>query len=56
MFYYVEYNGKYIAMYKRLSSALKFIKRKNLKNDDLNLLYLIDNKGNFYDPITGIEY
>ena len=52
MWYCVDYNGKYIAMYKRLCNALKFIERKNLKNDRLNLLYLVDSNGDLYNPLT----
>lgn len=53
MWYFVEYNAKYIAMYKRLCNALKFIERKGLKNDRLNSLYLVDSNGDLYNTVTG---
>ena len=58
MKYYVEYNAKFIAMYKSIKPALRFIAKKGYKNDDNNLLYLVDSAGNRYDPVTGneIEY
>lgn len=53
--YFVEYNCKFIAMYKRLINALKFIERKGLRNDYDNVLRIFDNEGNQFDPITGRE-
>ena len=53
MWYFVEYNGAYIAQYKRLCNALKFIDRKGLKNDGRNTLWLVDSDGECYNPITG---
>lgn len=53
MWYFVKYNGKYIARFRRMCNALKFIERKNLKNDRLNSLYLVDSDGECYNPITG---
>lgn len=49
MIYYVYYNGKYIAMYKNLTSARDFIKRKGLRNDEDNLLQILDNQWNEYE-------
>lgn len=49
MTYYVYYNGKYIASYKNLTSAQNFIKRKGLRNDEDNLLQILDNEWNEYE-------
>lgn len=46
MTYFVEYNAKYIAMYKSLKSAQNFIVRKGLKNDEDNILRIWDSEGN----------
>lgn len=51
--YYVEYNCKFIAMYKTLNGALKFIERKGLKNDYDNIVRLFDNNGNEYNTLNG---
>lgn len=58
MKYFVDYNCKFIAMYKRIHNAMNFIKNKGLVNDYDNILRLLDENGNEYDPITGckIEY
>lgn len=53
--FYVDYNAKFIAMYMRLQSCIKFINRKGLKNDCDNMLRIFDNTGVEYDPITGNE-
>jgi hypothetical protein len=56
MWYFIDYNGAYIAMYKRLCNALKFIERKGLKNDSLNSLWLVDSNGDTYNPVTGVKH
>lgn len=53
MKYYVEYNAKLMGIYKSLKSAINLISRKGWKNDDLNLLYLFDNEGEYYNPKNG---
>lgn len=53
LIYYVSYNAKFIARYKTLGAALRFIERKGLKNDYNNLLYIIDSDGETYDAQTG---
>ena len=53
--YYVEYNCKFIAMYKSLKRALGFILKRGLKDDYYNSLMIVDNFGNTYDPVTGKE-
>lgn len=52
---FIDYNGKYIAQYKRMSAALNYINRKGLQDDLDNTLRLVDDKGNEYSPITGQE-
>ena len=49
MNYYVYYNGKYIAMYKTLAACRNFIARKGLKNDENNLLEILDSEWNEYE-------
>ena len=53
MTFYVSYNCKFIAMRKSLSAAMNVIAKKGLKNDQNNLLYIIDADGETYDPVTG---
>ena len=50
---FIDYNGKYIAQYKRMNAALNYINRKGLQDDLDNTLRLVDDKGNEYSPITG---
>lgn len=50
---FIDYNGKYIAQYKRMSAALDYIGRKGLQDDLDNTLRLVDDNGNEYNPITG---
>lgn len=50
---FVDYNGKFIAQYKRMNAALNYINRKGLQDDLDNTLRLVDEKGNEYSPITG---
>lgn len=56
--YFVDYNGAYIAQYRTLRGALNYIARKGLRNDLDNVLDLVDSDGEMYNPITGkhIEY
>lgn len=51
--FYVDYNGKFIAMYKTLNGALRYIQRRGLKDDLDNSLYLVDNEGDMYNPLNG---
>lgn len=51
--YWVEYNCKYIARYKSVQACLNFISRKNLKNDYLNSLTIVDENGDEYNTING---
>ena len=53
MKYFVEYNCKFIAMYKSVKSCISFINKKGLKDDDDNMLRIYDEEGNTYCPITG---
>lgn len=53
MKYYVEYNAKLMGIYKSLRSAINLISRKGWKNDDLNLLYIFDSEGEYYNPQNG---
>lgn len=49
MTYFVEYNAKYIAMYKTLKAAKNFIARKGLKDDECNILHIWDSEGNEHE-------
>lgn len=53
MKYFVSYNAKYMAEYKSVKACLDFINRKGYKNDEDNLLYIVDEEGEEYDTITG---
>lgn len=48
MFYFVDYNGKFIAVYKSLRACRNFINRKGLRDDLDNVLRVVDEKGNMY--------
>lgn len=48
MKFFVSYNAKYIASRKSLKMAVKFIETKGLKNDEDNLLYIVDSNGVYY--------
>ncbi len=50
---FIDYNGKFIAQYRRMSAALDYINRKGLQDDMDNTLRLVDDKGDEYNPITG---
>lgn len=53
MQYYVEYNSKFIAIYKTIMGCLNFIERKGLENDYNNSLRIFDQTGEEYNPING---
>lgn len=53
--FFVEYNAKFIAMYKSIRACLAFIQRKQLRDDENNMLRIYDNDGCPYDTITGKE-
>lgn len=48
--YFVEYNGKYVGIYKTLRGAFNFVQKKGLKDDESNSLRVFDDKGNHYNP------
>lgn len=54
-YYYVEYNCKYIAIYKSVRACINFIHRKGLRDDADNMLNIVDSEGNMYNPINGNE-
>lgn len=49
MKFFVEYNGKYVAEYKSVKSCLNYIEKKNLKDDENNLLVIICDNGDMYN-------
>ena len=51
--FFVEYNCKFMAMYKSVKACLKFISRKGYVNDLDNTVRIFDKDGNEYHPITG---
>lgn len=51
--FYVEYNGKIMAIYKFMKSALNYVARKGWHNDDMNSLSIFDSDGEFYEPHGG---
>lgn len=55
MYYFVWYNGAFIAQYKSVRACLNFIDRKSLKNDYWNLLEIVDQNGDLYNVITGAK-
>lgn len=50
MNYFICYNGKYIAQRKSLKSAVDFIDAKGISDDEFNELYIVDQRGNCYQP------
>lgn len=46
--YFIWFNGSIVKSYSRVSSVIKFILDKNLKNNDDDVLYITDSKGNMY--------
>lgn len=55
MYYFVEYNAKFVAMYKSVRACLNYIERKGLRNDSDNVLMIFDKDGNEYNPVNGTE-
>lgn len=51
--YFVEYNCKFIAMYKSVKACQNFINRKNLYSDDFNMCRIFDNEGCEFNIYTG---
>jgi hypothetical protein len=51
--FFVEYNCKFMAMYKSVKACLKFISRKGYVNDLDNTVRIFYKDGNEYHPITG---
>lgn len=51
--FFVEYNAKFMAMYKSVRACLNFISRKGYVNDLDNTVRIFDKDGNEYHPITG---
>jgi len=51
--YFVEYNCKFVAMYKSVKACLNFISRKGYTNDLDNMVRIFDKSGNEYDTISG---
>lgn len=49
MKYFIEYNAKYIAERKSIKACVALIVKKGLKSDDDNLLYIVDEHGNYYN-------
>lgn len=52
-FYFVEYNGRFLACYKSLKRAINYIAKKHLKDDEDNVLRIVDNNGEFYNTANG---
>lgn len=52
MYYFVWYNGAFIAQYKSVRACLNFINRKKLQNDYKNCLDIVDQNGDLYNVIT----
>lgn len=53
MKYFVMYNAQCMAMYKSVKACLNLINRKGWKNDEYNMLSIIDENGDEYDTNTG---
>lgn len=51
--FFVEYNCKFVAMYKSVKACLNFISRKDYVNDLDNTVRIFDKEGNEYNTITG---
>jgi hypothetical protein len=51
--FFVEYNAKFVAMYRSVKACLNFISRKGYVNDLDNLVRIFDNDGNEYHTING---
>ena len=55
MYYFVDYNAKFVAMYKSVRACLNYIERKGLRNDSDNVLMIFDKNGNEYNTVNGTE-
>ena len=55
MYYFVWYNGAFIAQYKSVRACLNFIDRKGLEIDYRNQLDIVDQNGDLYNVITGVK-
>ena len=53
IFFFVEYNGKFVANYKSVKACLNFIERIKLQDDYDNTLRIVDNNGDYYHPLLG---
>lgn len=53
--FYVVFNAKVMGAYKSIKCALNLVRRKSWQDDADNCLYIVDNKGNMYNPLTGKE-
>lgn len=53
--FFVDYNCKFIAMYKSVRACLNFINRKGLHDDFDNTLRIVDNNGDMYSTINGYK-
>jgi hypothetical protein len=51
--FFVEYNSKFMAMYKSVKACLNLISRKGYVNDLDNTVRIFDKEGNEYNTITG---
>ena len=51
--FFVDYNCKFIAMYKSVRACLNFINRKGLVDDYENCLRIVDNNGDMYNILNG---
>ena len=49
MKYFIECNAKFIAERKSIKACIALIIKKGLKNDNDNLLYIVDKQGNYYN-------
>lgn len=58
MTYFVDYNCKFIFSSKSLKRCLNHIERKGLQSDCDNMLRIVDQNGDEYNPMNGcpIEY
>lgn len=53
MWYFVEYNCKYVAQYKSVQGCINYIRRKGYKDDSFNTLYIVDENGEVYNNKNG---
>lgn len=50
MTYFICYNAKYIASRKSLKTAVDFIDARGIHDDENNVLYIVDQQGNYFKP------